>query len=67
MAEVAGIGYAALILVADDVEANVELLVDQLETLGFRTIVAHDAPSALATCLDRRPDLADPRRLDARR
>ncbi|MFI5233351.1 MAG: ATP-binding protein [Gemmatimonadales bacterium] len=50
-------GILPLILVADDVEANVELLVDQLETLGFRTVVAHDAPSALATCLDRRPDL----------
>ena len=51
-------GSLPLILVADDVEANVELLVDQLETLGFRTIVARDAPSALAECLDRRPDLA---------
>jgi signal transduction histidine kinase len=47
-----------LILVADDVDANVELLVDQLETLGFQTVVARDAPSALATCLERRPDLA---------
>ncbi len=46
-----------LILVADDVDANVELLVDQLETLGFQTVIARDAPSALATCLDRRPDL----------
>ena len=55
MAAVAG--SLPLILVADDVEANVELLVDQLETLGFRTVVARDAPSALATCLDRRPDL----------
>ena len=51
-------GALPLILVADDVEANVELLVDQLETLGFRTVAAHDAPSALATCLERRPDLA---------
>jgi two-component system sensor histidine kinase/response regulator len=55
MAAVAG--SLPLILVADDVEANVELLVDQLETLGFHTVVAHDAPSALATCLERRPDL----------
>ena len=47
-----------MILVADDVEANVELLVDQLETLGFRTLVARDAPSALALCLERRPELA---------
>jgi signal transduction histidine kinase len=55
MAAVAG--SLPLILVADDVEANVELLVDQLATLGFGTVVAHDAPSALATCLERRPDL----------
>jgi two-component system sensor histidine kinase/response regulator len=46
-----------LILVADDVDANVELLVDQLETLGFGTIVARDAESALASCLEQRPDL----------
>lgn len=56
MAAVAG--SSPLILVADDVDANVELLVDQLETLGFHTVVARDAPSALALCLDRRPDLA---------
>ena len=55
MAAVAG--SQPLILVADDVDANVELLVDQLETLGFHTIVARDAPEALATCLERRPDL----------
>ncbi len=48
---------APLILVADDVEANAELLVDQLETLGFRTVVARDAPSALAASLEHRPDL----------
>ncbi|MFI5245804.1 MAG: ATP-binding protein [Gemmatimonadales bacterium] len=52
-----GAGSRPLILVADDVEANAELLVDQLETLGFRTVVARDAPSALASCLDRRPEL----------
>ena len=46
-----------LILVADDVDANVELLVDQLETLGFATAIARDASSALAGCLERRPDL----------
>lgn len=50
-------GSQPLILVADDVDANVELLVDQLETLGFHTIVARDAPSALAVCLERRPEL----------
>jgi len=55
MAAVAG--SLPLILVADDVEANVELLVDQLATLGFHTVVANDAPSALAACLERRPDL----------
>jgi signal transduction histidine kinase len=46
-----------LILVADDVPANVELLFDQLETLGFRTIAAVDGPSAIATCIEQRPDL----------
>jgi two-component system, sensor histidine kinase and response regulator len=50
-------GSQPLILVADNVDANVELLVDQLETLGFHTIVARDAPSALAVCLERRPEL----------
>lgn len=50
-------GSAPLILVADDVEANVELLVDQLETLGFHTVVARDGPSALATSVSRHPDL----------
>ena len=49
---------APLILVADDVDANVELLVDQLEALGFRTATARDAPSALAATLALRPDLA---------
>jgi len=48
---------APLILVADDVEANVELLVDQLETLGFRTVVARDGSAALAASVERRPDL----------
>ncbi|HEX6058766.1 MAG TPA: ATP-binding protein [Gemmatimonadaceae bacterium] len=46
-----------VILVADDVPANVELLFDQLHTLGYRTISAHDGPSALAACIERRPDL----------
>jgi signal transduction histidine kinase len=53
----AGAGSLPLILVADDVEASAELLVDQLETLGFRTLVARDAPSALASCLEWRPEL----------
>ena len=48
---------APLILVADDVPANVELLFDQLHVLGFRAIAAEDGPSALATCFEQRPDL----------
>lgn len=51
-------GSAPLILVADDVDANVELLVDQLATLGFRAVVASDGPSAIAACFEHRPDLA---------
>lgn len=49
---------APLVLVADDVEANVELLVDQLETLGFRTVVARDAMSAIEACFTHRPEVA---------
>ena len=48
---------APLILVADDVSANVELLFDQLHVLGFRAIAAWDGPSALAGCFEHRPDL----------
>ena len=48
---------AALILVADDVPANVELLFDQLHVLGFRAIAAHDGPSALRACFEGKPDL----------
>ena len=48
---------APLILVADDVEANVELLFDQLHVLGFRAIAATDGPSALAAAFEHRPDL----------
>lgn len=53
------VGEAAppLILVADDVPANVELLSDQLQTLGFRTVGAIDGPTAVAACLDHLPDL----------
>jgi signal transduction histidine kinase len=43
--------------VADDVAANVELLFDQLHTLGYRTVPAHDGPSALAACFEHNPDL----------
>ena len=32
------------ILVADDVAANVELLRDQLQLLGYRTVEAFDGP-----------------------
>src|SRR5215203_3963332 len=46
-----------LVLVADDVPANVELLFDQLHTLGYRTIGASDGPSALAACFEHSPDL----------
>jgi len=48
---------AALILVADDVPANVELLFDQLHVLGFRAIAAHDGPSALRASFESKPDL----------
>lgn len=46
-----------LILVADDVPANVELLSDQLAALGYRVSSAIDGPTALAACFDQRPDL----------
>lgn len=49
--------HAPLILVADDVPGNVELLVDQLTTLGFRTVTAFDGPAALEACFDHRPQL----------
>ena len=49
---------APLVLVADDAEANVELLTDQLEGLGFRVVVARDAPAAVAAAIEHRPDLA---------
>jgi two-component system, sensor histidine kinase and response regulator len=48
---------APLILVADDVAANVELLFDQLHVLGFRAIAANDGPSAITACFEHRPDL----------
>ena len=48
---------APLILVADDVPANVELLFDQLHVLGFRAIAANDGPSALRACFEGKPDL----------
>jgi two-component system sensor histidine kinase/response regulator len=48
---------APVILVADDVPANVELLFDQLHVLGFRAIAASDGPSAVAACFEQMPDL----------
>ena len=48
---------APLILVADDVPANVELLFDQLHALGYRTIAATDGPSTIQLCFEARPDL----------
>jgi signal transduction histidine kinase len=49
---------APLILIADDVPANVELLIDQLHTLGYRTVSAQDGPSAIAATFEHRPELA---------
>ena len=46
-----------LILVADDIAANVELLLDQLNSLGYDTITAVDGPSAIAAAFERHPDL----------
>jgi two-component system sensor histidine kinase/response regulator len=48
---------APLILVADDVAANVELLFDQLHVLGYRAIAASDGPAAIAACYEHKPDL----------
>jgi two-component system sensor histidine kinase/response regulator len=48
---------APLILVADDVPANVELLFDQLHALGYRTVSALDGPSALTAAFTHRPEL----------
>jgi CheY-like chemotaxis protein len=39
------------------VPANVELLSDQLQLLGFRTVAAVDGPSALAAAFAHRPDI----------
>jgi two-component system sensor histidine kinase/response regulator len=49
--------HTPLILVADDVPANVELLSDQLTALGYRVHGAVDGPGALAACFEERPDL----------
>jgi two-component system, sensor histidine kinase and response regulator len=49
--------HVPLILVADDVPANVELLYDQLAMLGYRVISATDGPSAVEMCFANQPDL----------
>src|SRR3954465_7698773 len=46
-----------VILVADDIPANVELLLDQLNSLGYDTVTAVDGPSAVATAFEKQPDL----------
>jgi two-component system sensor histidine kinase/response regulator len=46
-----------VILVADDIPANVELLLDQLNSLGYDTITATDGPSAVAVAFEQQPDL----------
>jgi two-component system, sensor histidine kinase and response regulator len=46
-----------VILVADDIPANVELLLDQLNSLGYDTITATDGPSAIAVASEHQPDL----------
>jgi signal transduction histidine kinase len=46
-----------LILVADDIPANVELLLDQLNSLGYDTTTAVDGPSAIAAAFEKHPDL----------
>src|SRR6266576_3478140 len=46
-----------VILVADDIPANVELLLDQLTSLGYDTITAVDGPSAVSAAFDHHPDL----------
>jgi len=56
MAE-AGTTRPEVILVADDISANVELLLDQLHSLGYDTITAIDGPSAVAAAFEQNPDL----------
>ena len=52
-----GSSNAELILVADDIPANVELLLDQLTSLGYETVTATDGPSAIAAAFEHHPDL----------
>ena len=53
----AGQSKPEVILVADDIPANVELLLDQLHSLGYETITAVDGPSAVAAAFEQHPDL----------
>ena len=53
----AGKARPELILVADDIAANVELLLDQLNSLGYETITAADGPSAVVAAFEKHPDL----------
>lgn len=53
----AGKARPELILVADDIPANVELLLDQLNSLGYETITAADGPSAVVAAFESHPDL----------
>src|SRR6202049_1052230 len=46
-----------VILVADDIPANVELLLDQLNSLGYDTTTAVEGPSAVAAAFEQHPDL----------
>src|SRR5881397_3576858 len=48
-----------VILVADDIPANVELLLDQLHSLGYDTITAVDGPSAVTAAFEHHPDLCN--------
>jgi signal transduction histidine kinase len=51
------VSQTPLILVADDVPANVELLSDQLDALGYRVVSAVDGPTAVEACFEHHPDL----------
>jgi signal transduction histidine kinase len=53
----AGRSKPEVILVADDIPANVELLLDQLNSLGYDTVTATDGPSAVAVAFEKHPDL----------
>ena len=53
----ARLGHAPVILVADDSHANCELLGEQLRSLGYQSVLAHDAMGTLAAVHAHRPDL----------